>query len=314
MVTADPSHYVHRPVLMDEAISQLVIRKDGFYVDATFGRGGHSTAILKHLSSAGKLLAIDQDWEAVAYAKATFHDRRFTMMHGNFANLSLLIAKQDWTQQVDGILFDLGVSSPQLDDAKRGFSFMRDGLLDMRMNTQEGISALTWLATVSEKALTKVLWEGGEERFARRVAQAIVHARQTQAITHTRQLADIVAAAIPKRQPGKHPATQTFQAIRIAINREFTVLPPALKAAVDALIFGGRLAVITFHSTEDQLVKQVFREQAGQEVFPRDLPIRQADIKASLKVIGRRIKPSAAEIASNPRARSATLRIAEKLI
>ena len=251
--------FAHQPVLLQEALAQLAICETGYYVDATFGRGGHSQAILKKLGKAGQLLAIDQDATAIAHAKSSLNDSRFAIKQGNFANIKTLITEHGWHDGVNGILFDLGVSSPQLDDATRGFSFLRDGPLDMRMNNSHGITAAEWLAKICEKQLAKTLFQGGEERFSRRVARAIIAARQVAPITRTVQLAKIIADAIPKRQPGKHPATQSFQAIRIAINQEFEVLPIALKNAISCLVDKGRICVITFHSLEDQIVKQVFR-------------------------------------------------------
>lgn len=305
--------YSHQPVLLSEVLTGLAIDQDGCYVDATWGRGGHSKGILEQLSATGRLLAIDQDWEAIIYANTAVQDSRLIVKHSNFVNIKSILLEQGWYQKTQGVLFDLGVSSPQLDTPERGFSFMRDGPLDMRMNVQQGITAEEWLAKISEKELANVLFQGGEERFARRVARAIVEARHRQSIQRTTQLAAIIAAAIPKRQPGKHPATQSFQAIRIAINQELTVLSQALQDAISSLAKTGRICVISFHSTEDQIVKRVFREQSGQSGIPYDLPIRQADLKVSLKILGR-CKPSAAEIAANPRARSATLTIAEKMI
>jgi len=307
------NHALHQSVLLNEALDQMNICPDGRYVDATFGRGGHSEAILARLNQAGKLLAIDQDWDAVDYGKNAFNDPRLTLVQGNFSQLQAILEQHELWHKVHGILFDLGVSSPQLDDAERGFSFMRDGPLDMRMDVKRGIPAKEWLARISEKQLSQALFDGGEERYARQVAKAIVTQRQQAEITTTKQLASLVSEVVKKRQPGKHPATLTFQAIRIAINQEIAILPTAFNAAIDSLVKTGRVCVISFHSTEDQVVKKVFRERSGQGTIPRGLPLRQSEISAQIKILGRRIKPSAAEIAANPRSRSATLRVAEKI-
>jgi len=304
----------HQPVLLAEVIEEMVVNPAGNYIDATLGRGGHSRAILAQLNENGRLLAIDQDWDAIAYAQSTFKDERFTMVQGSFANIDTIVAEQGWQGQVDGILFDLGVSSPQLDTAERGFSFQKDGPLDMRMDVQAGTDAGTWLQEIKEEDLRQVIREFGEERFAKRIANAIVTAREESPITRTLELAAIVKKAIPRWEPGKHPATRTFQAIRIAINEELTALKIGLGKAFTCLRKSGRLAVITFHSLEDRIVKNFYRELSGHGSMPSDLPIRHAELKIALKQIGRGIKPSAAEIALNPRARSAKLRLAERLL
>ncbi len=305
----------HQPVLLTEIIENLQIQPDGIYIDATFGRGGHARAILQKLGQKGRLLTMDKDPEAIAYAHNHFsNDPRFTIQHGSFAKLSNFIAKQNLIGKINGVLLDLGVSSPQLDDPNRGFSFMRAGKLDMRMDDSEGIDAATWLAKVDEKELATVLWEYGEERFSRRIAKAIVMTRAHTPITTTTQLAEIVAKAIPTWQKGKHPATRSFQAIRIKVNQELNDLEVGLKQAVDVLKVGGRLLVMSFHSLEDRLVKHFMQHQEKGDELPVGLPIKQIDIKVHFKRLGRAIKPGDKEIALNPRARSATLRIGEKLL
>jgi 16S rRNA (cytosine1402-N4)-methyltransferase len=305
----------HLPVLLAEVLENLAIKSDGIYVDATFGRGGHTQAILNQLGPAGRLLALDKDPEAILHARQLFAtDARFSIEHGSFASLQACLERQNCFGKVDGILLDLGVSSPQLDDPDRGFSFMRDGKLDMRMNSSQGKDAAEWLASVEEEALAKVLWEYGEERFSRRIARSIVAKRQETPITTTKQLAEIVSAAIPRWQKGKHPATRSFLAIRIAINQELDDLEQVLVQSLEALTVKGRLAVISFHSLEDRLVKRFIQYHEQGDVFPAGMPVKQSMYKQRLKRIGRAIKPSAREIAFNPRARSAILRIAEKLL
>jgi 16S rRNA (cytosine1402-N4)-methyltransferase len=304
----------HLPVLLDEVIENLAIKPDGIYVDATFGRGGHTQAIVSQLSPKGRMLALDKDPEAIAHARELFAgDARFSIQHGSFSFLQKYLERMDCFGKVDGILLDLGVSSPQLDNAERGFSFMRDGKLDMRMNSAEGVDAATWLANIEEDALSKVLWEYGEERYSRRIARSIVAIRQETPITTTKQLAEIVSAAIPRWQKGKHPATRSFLAIRIAVNQELDDLEKVLAQSLEALAVGGRLAVISFHSLEDRLVKRFIQRLEKGDDFPAGMPIKQEMYNQRLKRIGRAIKPSSREIAFNPRARSAILRIAEKL-
>lgn len=304
----------HQPVLLAEVIANLAIKPDGIYVDATFGRGGHTQAILNQLGPNGRLFAMDKDPAAIAYANQRFAtDKRFTIQHGSFANVENFLVKENVFGKVDGILLDLGVSSPQLDDPERGFSFMREGKLDMRMDSSHGIDAATWLATVPQDELAKVLWEYGEERFSRRIARAIVSARLQTPITTTTQLAEIVAAANPAWEKGKNPATRSFQAIRIAINHELEDLENGLKQTLDSLKVEGRLLVISFHSLEDRLVKHFIQGHERGEQFPAGLPIKHENINPRMRRLGRAIKPSAQEIAQNPRARSAVLRIGEKL-
>jgi 16S rRNA (cytosine1402-N4)-methyltransferase len=306
--------HAHTPVLLDEVLDGLSLKPDGRYIDATFGRGGHSAAVLARLSAQGQLLAIDRDPQAVAAARERFgKDARFAIAHGSFSQMTELVRAVLGDDGLwDGVLLDLGVSSPQLDDAARGFSFMQDGPLDMRMNTASGITAAQWLARVSERDLERVIREYGEERFARRIAHAIVEARRTQPLDRTLMLAEIVSAAVPKREPGKHPATRTFQAIRIHINDEFAEIEAALRAALDLLAPHGRLCVISFHSLEDQIVKRFIQKHSHDDPVYAGLPQIPAHARARLKRIGGAIHPSQAEVARNPRSRSAVLRVAER--
>lgn len=299
----------HRPVLLGETAAGLRIKPAGIYVDATFGRGGHSQAILEQLDATGRLLVIDKDPAAIAIAQAKFaNDRRVHIAHGAFTILQSLVERAGWSGQVQGVLFDLGVSSPQLDDPVRGFSFNKPGPLDMRMDITTGITASAWLRQLSEAQLAQVLREYGEERYAKRIARAIVAANNEQTITTTDQLAEVVKAAHPAWERHKHPATRVFQAIRIAVNNELTELPVALAQAMHVLAPGGRLAVISFHSLEDKIVKQFIREQQRGPVVPRHVPIRHAETLGTLRAVGTAIKPSAAEVAENIRSRSAILR------
>jgi 16S rRNA (cytosine1402-N4)-methyltransferase len=296
---------MHRPVLEAEAVAALAIKAGGTYVDGTFGRGGHSRAILGKLGPQGRLIALDRDPEAAAAARA-IADPRFAFVQTRFSDLSALPPK------VDGMLFDLGVSSPQLDDPRRGFSFRADGPLDMRMDPASGPSAAEWLATVEQQQLTEVIRDYGEERFAKQIAAAIVDARRREPILRTRQLADLVAAAVRTREPGQDPATRTFQALRIHVNRELEEVSLMLPRAVERLVAGGRLAVISFHSLEDRIVKRFLQGLARPEV-PRRLPLRASEMpQPILKIAGRAQRASASEITRNPRARSATLRVAER--
>lgn len=304
----------HTTVLLDEAVEALVTDSDGFYVDGTFGRGGHSAAILARLSPQGQLLAVDKDPEAIAAARERFGtDPRFEIVHASFADTAALVASRGWTGVLAGVLLDLGVSSPQLDQAERGFSFMNDGPLDMRMDTEHGESAAQWLAGAREEDIMRVLRDYGEEKFARRMAAAIVRERARNPITRTRQLAEIVAAANPAWEKGKHPATRAFQAIRIHINRELEDLEALLATVIDTLRPGGRLVVISFHSLEDRIVKRFIRREEQGPVIPRGLPVREADIVRRLRAVGRAVKADAGEVDSNVRARSAVMRIAEKV-
>ncbi|MFO8024144.1 16S rRNA (cytosine(1402)-N(4))-methyltransferase RsmH [Thiohalophilus sp.] len=303
----------HLPVLLEEAIRGMNIKPDGRYIDGTFGRGGHSAAILACLGDEGRLLAFDKDPEALRIAQDRFsHDSRFHMVQDSFAHMAPHIAGQGWNQ-VDGILLDLGVSSPQLDDATRGFSFQKDGPLDMRMDTSRGPTAARWLAEAGEKEIARVLKDYGEERFAKRIARAIVAARSEQSITTTGQLSAIVAAANPAWEKGKDPATRAFQAIRIYINHELDELDECLSQVTELLVAGGRLVVISFHSLEDRRVKQFMRKQSKGDDFPIDMPVTQSQLNPKMKLIGKAQQASEQEVKTNPRARSAVLRVAEKL-
>lgn len=303
----------HIPVLLEEAVNSLVTLPGGIYVDATFGRGSHSREILQRLNADGRLIAFDKDPEAIAYAKQTMTDNRFKIFHASFASLQSVLLRENVFGNINGILFDLGVSSPQLDTPERGFSFVREGRLDMRMDTSQGKSAMEWLADIDETELANVLWLYGEEKFSRRIARAIVTARQTAPITTTAALAQIITRAIPfKKTQDKHAATRSFQAIRIAVNRELVELEEVLPQALEALTVGGRLAAISFHSLEDRIVKQFIRQHEKGEELPHGLPVRSSYFNPRLKSVGKPVKASEAELTTNPRARSAIMRIAEK--
>lgn len=308
------AQFAHVPVLFNEALKALSISSSGTYMDGTFGRGGHSGAILQQLGSDGRLLAIDKDPQAVAHAQQQFgEDERFLIKHGSFAMLEQLAQQSGVAGKVDGLLLDLGVSSPQLDDPERGFSFMRDGPLDMRMDTSSGVSAAEWLATADGREIGRVLKEFGDERFSKRIARAIVDARQEEAITTTGQLAQIIEQACPTKERDKHPATRSFQAIRIYINKELEELKQCLEQSLDVLAPLGRLVVVSFHSLEDRIVKRFIRDCERGDNFPADLPVTQEQLKPKLRAVGKAIYPSDDEIASNPRARSAVLRVAERV-
>lgn len=302
----------HRPVLLDEALAALGVRPDGIYVDCTFGRGGHARGILERLGSAGRLLALDQDLAAVDAAKDIV-DERFDIVHAPFARLGAVLDEQG-IDAVDGVLLDLGVSSPQIDDPERGFSFRRTGPLDMRMDQSRGETVAEWLAHAGEREIGEVIGRYGEERFAKQIAAAIVAARSRGPLASTQQLAQVVAAVVRTREAGQDPATRTFQALRIHVNEELSQLSVVLPQAVDALRSGGRLVVISFHSLEDRIVKNFMRTQSSADTLPKSLPLRADQLpKARLRLVGKAAKPSAAEIAANPRARSAVMRAAEKL-
>ncbi|PCJ40658.1 MAG: 16S rRNA (cytosine(1402)-N(4))-methyltransferase [SAR86 cluster bacterium] len=304
----------HQSVLLEQAVVALVTDKNGFYVDGTFGRGGHSRRILKDLSEQGRLLVIDKDPEAIALAQElALEDKRVSVYHGSFDALQKVMHDLDVMGQVTGVLLDLGVSSPQLDDAQRGFSFNKDGPLDMRMNTASGTTAEAWLAQVDEKALADVLYQFGEERYSRRIARAICKYRLQDAISSTLQLAEIIKQAHPKWERHKHPATRSFQAIRIVINNELGDLQNALAVMLDALAIGGRLVVISFHSLEDRIVKQFIQKEIKGGDFPVDLPITQDQLNPRLKAIGKAVKAGDEEVNENIRSRSAIMRIAEKI-
>lgn len=307
---------IHLSVMLEEALQHLAIKKDGVYIDGTFGRGGHSQRILETLGENGRLLAFDRDMTAIECERAQelSQNPRFQLIHAPFSEMERFITKVKLNGKIDGILLDLGVSSPQLDDQSRGFSFMNDGALDMRMDCSQGLSAAAWLAQIDEKTLTHVLFDYGEERFARRIANAIVTTRTTQPIKTTRQLAKLIEDTIPIREKHKHPATRSFQAIRIAVNNELGELTSVLEQAVKLLNHQGRLVVISFHSLEDRIVKRFMRDESGVKRDVGKLPIKEADIeKGVLNVLSKAIKPSANEIAQNPRSRSAVLRVAERV-
>jgi 16S rRNA (cytosine1402-N4)-methyltransferase len=302
----------HQSVLLAEALDALAVKEDGIYVDATYGRGGHSRAILERLGSVGRLLALDRDPQAVA-AAANCGDRRFSVVHAAFSRLGQVLADAR-VAAVDGVLLDLGVSSPQLDAPERGFSFRFDAPLDMRMDATSGPTAAQWLAEATERQLAEVIRDYGEERFAHAIAKAIVAARTRQPISSTRQLATLVEKVVRTREPGQHPATRTFQALRIHVNRELEELSLVLPQALDALRPNGRLVVISFHSLEDRIVKRFMRDAARPDVLPHRLPVRAAELPAPrARLVGKPLRPRAEEVAANPRARSAVLRVAEKL-
>lgn len=308
--------FSHITVLLEEAVTQLVTDPDGFYIDGTFGRGGHSARILSCLSDQGRLLAIDKDPIAVAEAQRRFgDDPRFSIAHGSFSELAELVAARDMVGQVTGVLLDLGVSSPQLDDPSRGFSFQHDGPLDMRMNTAAGESAAEWINRATEAEIADVLFHYGEERFSRRMAKAVVAERAASPITTTARLASIITAANPRWEKGKNPATRAFQGIRIHINRELEEIETCLDQSLDVLAPQGRLVVISFHSLEDRIVKRFIRKHVkGDEHLPAGLPFTQSMLNQRLHGVGKAIKASAAEVDANPRARSAVMRVAEKCV
>jgi 16S rRNA (cytosine1402-N4)-methyltransferase len=309
----EPGAAAHAPVLLREALGALAVRASGSYLDATLGRGGHSAGILERLGEAGKLLAVDRDPEAIRAGQRRFGgDQRVSIVRGNFAALGD-VAGFAGEAGFDGILLDLGVSSPQLDDPARGFSFLRDGPLDMRMDPDSGRSAAEWLAVVPERELVRVLQEFGEERHARRIARALLKARVEAPIATTSQLAGIVAAAVPGREPGKHPATRTFQAIRIFINDELGALDAALEQSLGLLKPGGRLCVISFHSLEDRRVKRFIRNHSQVAEPWRGLPEIPAHARPLLQPVGKAVHADADEVARNPRARSAVLRAAARV-
>ena len=304
----------HTPVLLDEVLAGLSVKADGRYCDATFGRGGHTAAILAQLGPAGRVCAIDRDPVAIAAGRERFAaESRLTLVRGSFGRLEERVRAAGWEGELQGVLLDLGVSSPQLDEAGRGFSFMQDGPLDMRMDNESGLSAAQWLARAGEREIADVLFKLGEEKFSRRIARAIVAARAETPIVTTRQLAGIVAGAVPTREPGKHPATRTFQAIRIHVNRELEEAEAALPQAVNLLAPGGRLCVISFHSLEDRLVKRFMRREAQGDPIYAELPNVPPHARPRLKLVGGAVMPSDEEVARNPRARSAVLRVAERV-
>ena len=303
----------HIPVLADEALRALALEPDGYYVDATFGRGGHTALLLQALGREGRVLAIDRDPEAIAAGGRRFAgEMRLALVHASFADIASLVPAHSGGRPCRGVLFDLGVSSPQLDDPARGFSFRADGPLDMRMDPTRGEPVSAWLARASVDEIREVIATLGEERFARRVAQAIVSARRERPIERTRELAELVARAVRTREPGKHPATRTFQALRMHVNDELGQLEKGLAGAADALAPGGRLAVISFHSLEDRVVKRFMQRESQLDPAVASLPVIPPQLAPRLRLVGRKLRPSAEEVARNPRARSALLRVAEK--
>ena len=305
----------HKAVLLKEAVEALITNSDGLYIDGTFGRGGHAALILSQLSETGSLMAVDKDPKACEVAKKKFSkDARFEIKQASFADIRKLITEKQHEGTVSGVLLDLGVSSPQIDDPIRGFSFLRDGPLDMRMNPSCGISAAEWLSTAKENDIAQVLKDYGEERYSKRIARAIAAARADKPITRTGQLAAIVKEANPAWEKDKHPATRAFQGIRIFINQELKDLESVLPDILEIMAVGGRLVIISFHSLEDRIVKRFIRDQEKGKTIPRGLPVMEKDIVRRLRSIGKIVKPSSLEIKGNVRARSAVMRIAEKLI
>ena len=302
----------HVTVLLEEAVSALAIKADGTYIDATFGRGGHSRRILAELNENGRLVAVDRDPQAIA-AGAAINDSRFLLVHRAFGELREA-ADEARISDVDGVLFDVGVSSPQIDDGERGFSFRYDAPLDMRMDTTQGETAAEWLARAEIRDITEVIRNYGEERFAFQIAKKVVVARLEQPIVTTGQFASLVRSTVRTREPGQDPATRSFQALRIHINQELRQLEIALPQALGLLKPGGRLVVICFHSLEDRIVKNFMRAESTADDLPKGLPLRADQLpKPKLRLIGKMMKPSVAEINANPRARSAVMRVAEKL-
>ena len=305
----------HIAVLHDEVIDGLAIKPDGRYVDGTYGRGGHARSILAALGERGRLIVMDRDPQAIADARAALgSDDRVTIIHDDYANLPGQIAALELREQIDGVLLDLGVSSPQLDDARRGFSFQQNGPLDMRMNPGQGQSAADWLAQAGEAEIARVLWEYGEEKHSRRIARRIVETRQAKPLRDTSSLARLIGDIVPQPKNKTHPATRSFQAIRIHVNQELAQLQRLLEDIYDILRIGGRLLVISFHSLEDRIVKRFFKAQSSPRKVPKGLPLRNAELAAGIRLtlIGKAIRAGARELAANPRARSAVLRIAER--
>lgn len=304
----------HYSVLLDEAVDLLIQDADGFYIDGTFGRGGHSRKVLAQLGSSGKLLGIDKDPSAVEAAEQNFRDEsRFEIAHGSFAQMREFVTERGMAGKVDGVLLDLGVSSPQLDEAERGFSFLRDGPLDMRMDSSQGMTAADFINKAEDTEIIRVLKEFGEERFAKRITRAIVEAREEKTIDRTLQLSEIVAKANPAWEKGKNPATRAFQGIRIHINNELGDLKAVLDQALEILKPGGRLVVISFHSLEDRMVKRFIRRQEKGEELPAGLPVTDDQLNRTMKSIGKAVKANAGELEENIRSRSAIMRAAEKL-
>ncbi|WP_020560361.1 16S rRNA (cytosine(1402)-N(4))-methyltransferase RsmH [Thiofilum flexile] len=307
--------FTHDSVLLFEAVEALAIRPDGLYIDGTYGRGGHSALILQALGTQGQLVVIDKDPSAIAHAQHIYGaDPRVKIWQGSFKDFEQALTALQLSQPVNGLLLDLGVSSPQLDDAERGFSFMRQGALDMRMNPEQGMSAAAWLNSAAEAEIADVLWRYGEERFSRQIARKIVQTRHAQPLSTTLQLAELIAQTLPKKEPHKHPATRSFQAIRIKINEELQDIETCLAKSLTYLAIGGRLSIISFHSLEDRIVKQFMREYSTPKRLPKNLPILddQTEIPP-LKTLGKAVRAGEEEIATNIRARSALLRVAERM-
>ena len=310
------SDYQHVTVLLDEAIAALAVRPDGYYLDGTFGRGGHSRLLLARLGPEGRLLGFDKDPQAILEGqRLAAEDGRFVVVQRSFADMHAETLARGFAGCIDGVLLDLGVSSPQLDEAARGFSFLHDGPLDMRMDPTRGMSAAQWIAQAPEEEIARVFKEYGEERFARRMARAVVQRRQVQPFERTLDLAKVLSEANPAWEKGRHPATRAFQGLRIHLNDELADLERGLDGALESLAVGGRLVVISFHSLEDRIVKQFMRRHAKGEPdrLPRDLPVRAQAFDPRLKLLGKAQYASDAEVSRNPRARSAVMRVAEKL-
>ncbi len=313
-MTNKEMNFEHKPVLLRESVEALAIEPDGIYVDGTFGRGGHSQYILEQLGSNGRLIAFDKDPQAIATAEEKFSDEsRFSIHHGSFAELEEYLIAQGLCGEINGILLDLGVSSPQLDDPQRGFSFQQSGPLDMRMNDQLGMSAAQWINKAKETEIANVIYEYGEERYSRRIARAIVLAREDELLNDTRQLAEIIKQAHPRWEKKKHPATRSFQGIRIFINNELGDLDECLQQSYRCLAKEGHLAVISFHSLEDRKVKRFFKRMVEGDKLPPDIPIMDEAVNRKMRLVGKRIKAGKQELDENPRARSAVLRVASKL-
>lgn len=305
----------HAPVMRDEIIDGLAIRPDGHYVDGTYGRGGHASSILQALGESGRLIVMDRDPQAIEHARENMgKDKRVTIIHDDYANMRQRVAALDLLEKIDGVLLDLGVSSPQLDAAERGFSFQQNGPLDMRMDTSRGETAADWLGRADENEIARVLRDFGEERHARRIARRIVETRIARPIEDTATLAALISTCVPRPRNNRHPATRSFQAIRIFVNQELAQLQRFLETVFDIVKVGGRLLLISFHSLEDRLVKRFFKQHSSRPQIPRGLPLRDSEVEAvvRLRLVGRAIRAGAAELALNPRARSAVLRIAER--
>lgn len=305
----------HDTVLLNEAVVALNVQASGVYVDGTYGRGGHSARILEHLGKDGRLIVTDKDPVAIEHARERHaDDPRVFVWHGSFRDFPEALAAAGIDEGIQGILLDLGVSSPQLDDAERGFSFMREGRLDMRMDTSSGESAAEWLGRAAEADIADVLWRYGEERFSRQIAREIVRSRSQTPLQTTTQLAELIASVVRKREPGKHPATRSFQAIRIKVNQELDDVEECLRKSVDYLALGGRLVVISFHSLEDRIVKHFLREVSTPPRVPKGLPVMPQTMQPPMRIIGKAIRPADGEVQGNVRARSAIMRIGERAL